>query len=132
MKLTSVSISGGLMPEIILPLPPKELSPNYKPVRRMAKWGPASRYRSKVGWITKGQMQDQGLTTIKTPAQLSLSFHFRTRRRRDQDNVLASFKSGIDGMVDGGLLVDDSIGHLSLTMRVLDGCDDEGVYVTWE
>jgi len=35
-------------------------------------------------------------------------FFFKTRRRRDRDNLLASLKAAFDGLADAGLVADDS------------------------
>ncbi|MCH8275795.1 MAG: hypothetical protein IH851_13515 [Armatimonadetes bacterium] len=52
-----------------------------------------------------------------------LTFHFPDRRRRDHDNLAASFKSAWDGFVDAGLLVDDDrITHLPTEIVCEPGC----------
>lgn len=120
------------MPEIVLPLPPRELSPNYKHLNSAVKWRYVRHYREACGWDTKYQMQEQGLSPIwQSPIVMKLSFHYRLRRERDEDNLLASFKAGIDGMVDAKLLPDDSTSHVSYVIEVVAG-EDEGVYVSWE
>ena len=35
-------------------------------------------------------------------------------RRRDRDNLLASFKPGLDGIVDSALILDDDAEHLEI------------------
>ena len=47
-------------------------------------------------------------------ARLDLTFVFAEHRRRDRDNCLASFKPGIDAIVDAGLLLDDDSEHLQI------------------
>jgi len=43
----------------------------------------------------------------------------RDARRRDKDNLLHSLKATFDGLVDGGLLVDDAgITHLPLSIEI--------------
>ena len=49
-----------------------------------------------------------------TKARLNLTFVFPEQRRRDRDNCLASFKPGIDAIVDAGLLLDDDSEHLEI------------------
>jgi len=41
-------------------------------------------------------------------ARVTARFFFKTRRRRDRDNLLASLKPAFDGLADAGLVVDDS------------------------
>jgi hypothetical protein len=47
-------------------------------------------------------------------AKLSLTFVFSEQRRRDRDNLLASYKPGIDAIVDAGLALDDDSEHLEI------------------
>jgi len=47
-------------------------------------------------------------------ARLNLTFVFAEQRRRDRDNCLASFKTGLDAIVDAGLLLDDDAEHLEI------------------
>jgi hypothetical protein len=46
----------------------------------------------------------------------SVTFVVKDSRRRDGDNLLSSIKAGIDGLVDGFLLKDDSMGALRLSI----------------
>jgi Holliday junction resolvase RusA-like endonuclease len=43
-----------------------------------------------------------------------LTFIFQEIRRRDRDNLLASFKPGVDAIVDAGLVLDDDSEHLQI------------------
>ena len=40
-------------------------------------------------------------------ATIQMTFFHRTARKQDPDNLLASMKAAIDGLVDGGVLTDD-------------------------
>lgn len=51
-------------------------------------------------------------------AKLKLTFVFPEHRLRDQDNLLARFKPGLDAIVDSGLILDDDTEHL-----LVDGVD---------
>ena len=46
------------------------------------------------------------------PAIITFEFVYKMSRRRDIDNYVAAMKPFIDGLVDSGLLVDDSYEHL--------------------
>ena len=94
--------------ELDLPMPPRELSPNYR-----GHWG-------KVGFIRKGyrqhcqvlaqnMMQAGGEYPLAPPVVAEVTFTFPDRRWRDQDNALASLKACWDGLVDAGLLADDKM-----------------------
>lgn len=47
-----------------------------------------------------------------TKAKLDLTFVFKDRRKRDEDNLRARFKPGQDGLVQANLVPDDSPEHL--------------------
>lgn len=88
---------------ILLPLPPKALSPNSR-----THWRKLARYRKKyrtAGRYATLEAGGQGLGWEK--ARITCTFFFRTNRRRDTDNADASMKSAIDGIRDAGLIVDD-------------------------
>ena len=44
-------------------------------------------------------------------ALVRFDFHFGARRRHDWDNLVASLKPVIDGIVDAGVVVDDDLKH---------------------
>ena len=88
---------------IILPWPTKDLSPNAR-----GHWAIKARdkkaYRALCAWET----QSQGLGRIYAERlHLKITFVPPNRRARDLDNLLASLKSGLDGLCDV-LGVDDS------------------------
>lgn len=84
-------------------LPPKECSPNWR--GHWAKRAAAARsYRWNVRLTCLSQCKRrQALRS----ARVLLTFVVPDNRRRDEDNLLASFKPGIDGMVDAGIFEDD-------------------------
>jgi len=82
------------VPQIVLPWPPKVLSPNAR-VHFRVKAGAVKAYRETAYWLAKA-------TPLAVPAEggiaLRLDFHPPDRRRRDLDNMLAAIKAGIDGI----------------------------------
>lgn len=102
------------MTEIVLPWPPKELSPNARTHwARLAKVKKA--YREACYW----QAIEQGARPIKANGlHLTLTFVPPSRREYDLDNALARMKSGLDGLADV-LGVDDK--HWSLTIQKGEG-----------
>jgi Holliday junction resolvase RusA-like endonuclease len=50
-------------------------------------------------------------------AHITITWVAKDKRRRDTDNLLASMKAYIDGLVIAGLLVDDSADHVSYTLQ---------------
>jgi Holliday junction resolvase RusA-like endonuclease len=67
--------------------------------------------------------QLKGEKPMLADVRIDFLFYFPEKRRRDRDNLIAMFKSGIDGMVDAGLIIDD---HLAVPMppviRVVKDC----------
>ena len=56
----------------------------------------------------------EGMSFPFTKARLNLTFVFAEQRRRDIDNLLASFKPGLDAIVLSALVLDDDAEHLSI------------------
>jgi crossover junction endodeoxyribonuclease RusA len=87
---------------LLLPWPPKILSPNAR-----AHWATKSKaakaYRSACFLLCT----QAGIITPAARALLSLEFIPPDRRRRDDDNCVAAFKSGRDGVAQA-LGIDDS------------------------
>ena len=88
---------------MLLPWPPRALSPNAR-----GHWSKRSRaaksYRMQCFLMAK----KAGLVAPSGRILLALEFVPPTRRRRDDDNLLASFKAGRDGLADA-LGIDDSL-----------------------
>lgn len=95
---------------IKLPLPDPILNPNSR-----AHWAPKAKakklYREAAYWATvaaKRKAKPAPYLAGMEHANSQLIFHFKDRRLRDRDNLLASMKSAFDGIVDSGLLIDDA------------------------
>ena len=87
---------------IDLPWPPKELSPNAR-VHWTKKAKAAKAYRMECFILAKAS----GVKAPTGRVALSIEFVPPDRRRRDDDNCLACFKAGRDGIADA-LGIDDS------------------------
>lgn len=93
-----------------LPWPPKELSPNAR-----QHWSAAARARKAYRSRCRGVGEGAGLSALKNASErvlVALTFFPPDRRARDWDNMLASMKSGLDGLADA-MGVDDSRWRLS-------------------
>lgn len=88
---------------LTLPWPPAACSPNAR-VHWSKKSRAARQYRAACHLLAK----QADLPTPTGEALLILEFVPPDRRRRDDDNLLAMFKAGRDGLADA-LGVDDSI-----------------------
>lgn len=101
---------------ITIPLPHRNLSPNAR-----CHWGAKSRcVRQHRHWAKLACMDAMNRQQVQTmvAAKVQAVFYFRTRQRRDGDNLLASMKASFDGLIDAGLLADDSaITHLPVVQR---------------
>lgn len=100
-------------------LPPREANPNAN-----------SHYftRSKVRREQREEMiayvLEQGRP--KTPfnkAHITITWYAKDKRKRDVDNLLSAMKGSIDGLVEAGVLVDDSAQHLSYSLYYQSGND---------
>lgn len=98
---------------IVLPLPPRVLSPNCMVgslCGRFAKAAAAKKYRN----LAKVAVEEAVIETSPWDSvSVGAAFYYATKRRRDQDNAMSSLKSAYDGIVDSGLVVDDDYGHMS-------------------
>ena len=88
---------------VILPWPTSDLSPNVR-----GHWAVKARAKKTYRTLCAWQAKYQGLTRIYAERlHLKITFVPPNRRARDLDNLLASLKSGLDGLCDV-LCVDDS------------------------
>ena len=95
---------------IVEHLPYRELSPNSRE-HFMVKARAVKAQREEVGWLAKVQWHDQ---SPMRHARISYRFIVQDKRHRDIDNLIASAKSMVDGLVDGGVLEADDAEHLAL------------------
>ena len=102
------------MIEVTLPWPPKTLSPNAR-----LHWAALAKAKKAYRTECFMQMRIAGATTKSFPvgAKLAVDLQFvpPDKRQRDQDNMLAAMKSGLDGIADC-LGIDDR--HFKTTFDV--------------
>lgn len=89
--------------QVLLPWPPKVLSPNARAHWR-ARSKAAKSYRLQCFLFAK----EAGLVVPAGRLLVGIEFLPPNRARRDDDNLIAAFKSGRDGLADA-LGVDDSL-----------------------
>jgi len=80
----------------------------------MAKASATKLYRHEVGWRAV-VAKDGKAWRAPDKAKVDVTFIVPDRRRRDKTNLASAFKAGLDGLVDAGVIVDDSYEH----------CDDQ-------
>ena len=113
--------------------PAAELSPNARV--HWSKKHRATREWKVMGWAY-GKKIMNAATGIKfplPPAKLHYDFNFRTRHRRDDDNLAASMKPFRDGLVSAGVFKDDSSEHLKEGEHnvIFTGVDEIFVMILW-
>lgn len=90
--------------KIILPLPPRVLSPNSR-----GHWAPKAKavkeYRFRA-WA-EGLAATNGYRPGWASAEVRAVFCVPDKGRRDPDNLMASLKAAWDGFVDARILTDD-------------------------
>ena len=97
-------------------IPPQECSPNWRG-HWAEKYQPARVYHDAVYYScvdTRNRGEKEGMKFPLRRAKLDLTVVFRGVRRRDRDNILARFKSGLDAVKDAGLIEDDDSEHLEI------------------
>ncbi len=104
---------------IILPLPAKVLSPNCAvatPGGRFMKAAATKRFRKR----TRESVEDEWIESAPwDKVHVKVNFFHRERRKRDQDNAMFSLKAMYDGIVDSGLVADDTPEHMQRHIPVL-------------
>ena len=94
-------------------LPDKRLSPNER-LHHMELYKVKKEVKEDVGWL----VLEQGIpATPYKKAHITITWVAGDKRRRDIDNLLASMKAYIDGLVEVRLIEDDSVNHVSYTLR---------------
>lgn len=116
-------MSGNGVLTFDVPLPPVELSPNYKTGYRPALMGARAGYRDRV--------RDEAIIAARLadwemPQRVRVSLVFGTKadkrsrladrgyRPRDTPNAVSAWKQGFDGLVLAGIVPDDNHEHLEL------------------
>ena len=88
---------------IVLPLPPRDLSPNAS-VSHWRRAAATRKYRRTAGLTA---LAAAGCRLNWNRAVAQATFYWPDRQRRDIRNAEASLKAAYDGIVDAGVIVDD-------------------------
>jgi Holliday junction resolvase RusA-like endonuclease len=111
----------ALMPDVLtvtVGLPARTLSANAR-VHWAVRMKATKRARVESWAATQVAMHEAGEKGGWKEATCQVHWYARDARRRDKDNCLSSLKATFDGMVDAGLLEDDSaLTHLPLVILV--------------
>lgn len=77
-----------------------------------------------VGWLVK----EQKIKPVSGPVIVTYEFYFKDSRKHDPDNYSASAKFLQDGLVESGILSDDSFGPV-VELRLKQGGIDKQPYI---
>ena len=104
--------------KIVLPLPSKYLLPNCAP---FSKGGAARKAMIAAQYRKKAKAIAESLGIESGPWQrveVAYRYFHKVRRDRDDDNYISALKPARDGIVQAGIVVDDSSEHWRIT-----GCE---------
>ena len=98
-------------------LPDRTLSPNSR-----QQWSKSYKskkeFKEEVFWLC----HEQGIPPQPIdPAHITITWVSKDKRKRDIDNLFASMKSAIDGLVESRVIEDDSADHVTYTLRYEQG-----------
>lgn len=103
---------------VTVSLPARTLQPNAR-VHWAVRMKATRKARVEAWASCQVAMHEQGVQGQWKAAECRAVWFARDSRRRDRDNLLATLKATFDGLVDGGLLVDDAgLTHLPLAVEV--------------
>lgn len=71
--------------------------------------------RSDVGWL----LRQQRVPVLRWPVFVELAYQPPDNRRRDRDNLVATFKPCVDALVELGLIPDDSADYVAASLPVI-------------
>ena len=81
------------------PFPPKELNPNVRNKMHWARIHKTTKsYREECYWIVIKSKKVPNYQPSEKKLKLKITFFPPDRRRRDDDNIIGSFKAGRDGV----------------------------------
>lgn len=84
--------------QVILPWPPRELSPNAR--NHWAKTAKFKKSYRQICWALALEAKIRVSKQGDEPIHLGVTFFPPDRRGRDTDNMFASMKAGLDGIAD--------------------------------
>jgi len=110
-------------------LPARELSPNTR-----AFWTKIANAKRDASAEALALVRERYAVPPCIPmARVSYTFYIKGKRRHDPDNLVASMKAYLDGIVWSGLLPDDNSQHLTIGQPiVIQGADVDGVAILIE
>jgi len=97
---------------IVLPLPPRVLSPNVAQATIRGRFAKASA-TAKFRRLAKEAMEAEEIESAPwLKVEVASAFYYKRRGRHDDENAMVSIKPAYDGIVDAGLVEDDDSEHM--------------------
>jgi crossover junction endodeoxyribonuclease RusA len=93
---------------IVLPLPPAILNPNCAISSIGGRFAKAAASKKQRRLACEAVLEANIMSIPWGRVKVRPVFACKTKRRRDTDNAIASLKSAYDGIVDSGLIEDDT------------------------
>lgn len=114
MKAQNVLKKNDLKKQLIIELydvPPPEIRGNsrahYRTIRSVSR-----QRREAAKYLTLSEMKEAGIKSLKP--RVLVHYYFYNTREIDLDNLIIGMKSTLDGIVDSGLIEDDSPSNVKL------------------
>lgn len=115
---------------VVLPLPPIEVSPNYRSRTHHARMRGIASYREAARVIGLAAKRKEGWEAPDLAVARSTFYLGRTRlkkaggddrlaRPKDRDNAMACLKAAFDGLCDAGVIQGDTAAHFRPDLPVL-------------
>lgn len=102
---------------IELPWHTPPLSLNDRHATRGERDAAIAKVRSDAGWIVKAQAMPR--LGRQRHVRVELRYQPRRRGRRDEDNIVATYKPVCDGIVDAGIVPDDAPDYMTKVLPAL-------------
>jgi len=104
---------------ICIKLPNRVLSPNYRPASLGGRFGVASASK-KQRKTTREAIEQFAIETLPwQKCEVLVSLYYQHKARRDTDNAIGSLKSMYDGIVDAGIVADDTPDYMTRAEPVM-------------
>lgn len=82
-------------------------------------WAVKARDTAAVRTTVTLLLRQAKVPALRTPVDVELRYTPRDNRRRDRDNLVATFKPCVDAIVEHGVIPDDTAEYLSASMPVI-------------
>lgn len=95
------------MTGVVLPWPPKQLTPNFKRRKHWSVYRPHEKAYRHACWALAKEAK-LAVAAGDVPVLIEVTFYPPDHRKRDDDGMIGAFKNGRDGLADA-LGIDDNL-----------------------